>query len=124
MNNKLRKKIRLMGESIAENIFEHFLDNRKNHAWLNGVVLDQDIDGNWMEVRYKKVVKEKIASMTMLAAMPVVDALNEAIKIIGDMIDDEPCQFDQHGYCQTHGWLYTEPKCPQARAKEFLEKYE
>ena len=28
------------------------------------------------------------------------------------------CSFDHDGYCKTHGWFNTEPRCPHARAAE------
>lgn len=44
------------------------------------------------------------------------------IDLIRDLYDGEPCQHDHHGYCQTHGWTATEPRCPHARANDLLEK--
>lgn len=34
--------------------------------------------------------------------------------------EDQPCQFDHHGYCQEHGWLETDPPCPIPRARAAL----
>lgn len=50
--------------------------------------------------------------------------LARALSILENMInvDDDPCEFDHHGYCQAHNWFYTEPKCPDARAKELLKE--
>ncbi|MFB8122057.1 hypothetical protein ACFVG1_12790 [Streptomyces bacillaris] len=42
-------------------------------------------------------------------------ALVEAL--VADFIDPDPCHFDHHGYCQTHGWFATDPGCPHGRAK-------
>lgn len=39
--------------------------------------------------------------------------------VLRDLIDDEPCRFDHHGYCQTHGWLQP-GRCPVARARDLL----
>jgi hypothetical protein len=45
----------------------------------------------------------------------------ELIALIKDLADPAPCeQFDHHGYCQTHGWLTDESRCPHARATELL----
>lgn len=49
--------------------------------------------------------------------------LKVAIQIIEDLVDDDPCQFDRHGYCQTHGWM-DDSECPHARAKKFLKMME
>lgn len=38
-------------------------------------------------------------------------------EIVRDLIDDNPCRFDHHGYCQEHGWL-REGKCPVERARD------
>lgn len=43
----------------------------------------------------------------------------EALGILIDLIDDEDCRLDHHGYCQTHVWL-RDGECPQARARRLL----
>lgn len=40
--------------------------------------------------------------------------------LLDDLTDEDPCWCDHHGYCQAHGWMATEPRCPHARAKELL----
>lgn len=40
--------------------------------------------------------------------------------LLEDLADPDPCRYDHHGYCQAHGWLQTEPRCPHLRAKELL----
>jgi hypothetical protein len=45
----------------------------------------------------------------------------EYTDILEDLIDEDECSYDHHGYCQTHSWFETEPKCPHARAKAILE---
>jgi hypothetical protein len=49
--------------------------------------------------------------------------LKEAIEIIKDFIDEEPCNYDHHGYCQSHNWL-SDSECPHKRAKSFIAKEE
>jgi hypothetical protein len=44
----------------------------------------------------------------------------ELLGLIGDLVDDEDCRYDHHGYCQTHGWFDTTPRCPHIRAKELI----
>lgn len=39
--------------------------------------------------------------------------------LLDTFIDDEPCSFDHHGYCQTHGWFH-EGECNMARARRLL----
>lgn len=36
--------------------------------------------------------------------------------LVGSLVDTDPCDLDHHGYCQAHGWTYTDPACPMARA--------
>ena len=38
--------------------------------------------------------------------------------LIEEFVDDDPCQYDMHGYCQAHS-LHSKP-CPHERAKEML----
>lgn len=58
------------------------------------------------------------------AVMGAVGAeLEQARALIRDLADDEPCShFDHHGYCQTHGWLETDPPCPHGRAQQLAEE--
>ena len=44
-----------------------------------------------------------------------------AVRLVRDLRDPSPCNhFDHHGYCQTHGWMQTDPPCPHARAATYL----
>lgn len=45
----------------------------------------------------------------------------ELLELIDQMRDPDPCWYDHHGYCQAHGWMYTEPRCPHARAAELFD---
>jgi uncharacterized Zn finger protein (UPF0148 family) len=47
--------------------------------------------------------------------------LQEAIEIVSDLGERDPCRLDHHGYCQEHDWFDASP-CPHKRAKEFLAK--
>ncbi|SEU46453.1 hypothetical protein [Nonomuraea wenchangensis] len=44
------------------------------------------------------------------------------VELLQALTDDEECDFDHHGGCQTHGYLSLEPdeRCPQAEARELL----
>ncbi len=44
--------------------------------------------------------------------------LARALAILADLVDDAPCQYDHHGYCQAHS-LHERP-CPHERAKTLL----
>lgn len=46
--------------------------------------------------------------------------LIEVAAVVPELIDQDECSYDHHGYCQAHAWFHTEPSCPQARAKAAL----
>lgn len=47
----------------------------------------------------------------------------ELMQLVDEMRDPDPCWYDHHGYCQAHGWMETDPRCPHARAGDlFVEK--
>jgi hypothetical protein len=50
--------------------------------------------------------------------------LEVAGSLIADLTDSEPCSFDQHGGCQTHGYLDLKvgETCPQHDAKAWGTK--
>lgn len=47
-------------------------------------------------------------------------ALAVAVPVVGNLVDDEPCERDHHGYCQTH-WGGATTECANAVGLEFLE---
>jgi hypothetical protein len=49
----------------------------------------------------------------------LAEQLREAVDLLATFVDDEPCRFDHHGYCQTHGWL-DEGECNVARARRLI----
>jgi hypothetical protein len=51
--------------------------------------------------------------------------LDRALGLLLDLVDEDGCWFDHRGGCQAHGYLSLEPgeKCPQAEAKELLDRY-
>lgn len=55
----------------------------------------------------------------------ICEQLKELLKgcreVIYNLIDDEPCCFDHHGYCQTHGWMSVDI-CSNEQGKELLTK--
>jgi len=53
--------------------------------------------------------------------LTVGEALSKVKEMVGalnDLVDDELCEFDHHGYCQTHGWAGS--PCPHRRGREIL----
>lgn len=49
-----------------------------------------------------------------------MDDADQIVELLLDLTDPDPCWFDHHGYCQAHGWMATDRRCPHARAKELL----
>lgn len=43
----------------------------------------------------------------------------ELLELLGCFVDDEECQLDHHGYCQTHSWMETS-ECPNKKANKLL----
>lgn len=46
----------------------------------------------------------------------------QARLLLSELVSTEACQLDHHGYCQSHGWMRTEPTCPHGRAEALLRK--
>lgn len=44
----------------------------------------------------------------------------EAVDVLRELseVEDQPCRYDHHGYCQEHGWFETDPPCAIKRARE------
>lgn len=73
---------------------------------------------------------EKIKGIGMPADLPqdrimragfkagVLAALEVAVPLLEAYVDDEPCELDHHGYCQSHG--LSEAPCINERTKAFL----
>lgn len=49
------------------------------------------------------------------------ELLKECKEVIYDLVDDEPCRLDHHGYCQNHSWMSSD-LCPNERGKSILTK--
>ncbi|MGS2645896.1 hypothetical protein [Streptosporangium sp. G12] len=48
------------------------------------------------------------------------EELESLRELVRDLTDEDSCWFDHHGYCQAHGWMDTEPRCPHGRAQDLL----
>jgi hypothetical protein len=57
------------------------------------------------------------AEADLAAARQQLDQVRE---LVDDLTDPDGCYYDHHGYCQAHGWMETDPACPQLRAKLWL----
>jgi hypothetical protein len=64
-----------------------------------------------------------IASRSM--APQLVRQVKDLRGLVRDFLDPDPCSFDHHGYCQTHGYLGGESaSCPHGRARKMLAALE
>lgn len=56
----------------------------------------------------------------------LVNELAQLRELVEAFTDSDPCWFDHHGGCQSHGYLYLEPGelCPHAEAKQLIESWE
>lgn len=50
---------------------------------------------------------------------PIERDLGRLVQVVRDLVDDEPCRLDHHGYCQTHGCL-SPGECAVARGRRLL----
>jgi hypothetical protein len=71
-------------------------------------------------------VADYVATVAILGAAPILLAAGRTAaavdlrELINDLTDPDPCQYDHHGYCQAHCWFETDPRCPHARAQDWL----
>ena len=49
------------------------------------------------------------------------ELLLECREVIHNLIDDEPCRYDHHGYCQEHNWL-SDGVCPHKQGKKLISQ--
>ena len=53
----------------------------------------------------------------------LAELAEQALPILKDLADPNPCEHDPHGNCQSHSWPIDNPgsqPCPQARLKKLL----
>lgn len=69
-------------------------------------------------------IKTHLATELALQRREYENVLNEAIELLEEQIDDEPCSYDHHGYCQTHwGGTDEDPTfCGMKKSKEVIQK--
>jgi hypothetical protein len=50
----------------------------------------------------------------------LLELIEELAELLDGLLDDSPCQYDHHGYCQSHR-LHKSP-CPHERGKALLSR--
>lgn len=71
-----------------------------------------------------KHMTEALLKELALQRMEYENVLNEAIELLEEQMDDEPCSYDHHGYCQTHwGGTDEDPTfCGMKKSKKVIQK--
>ncbi|MFI5808371.1 hypothetical protein [Streptomyces sp. NPDC051561] len=73
------------------------------------------------EIQYAQQLGRPIRySIEAAPSDPDSAVLAEALALVRDLHQPEPCHLDHHGYCQEHGW--TDTDCPHARAAQLLHR--
>lgn len=74
------------------------------------------------EVKHLTSSEKKAAAVSMQAQAEVWSLR----RLIRELTDPDPCDFDHKGGCQAHGYLTLKPgqTCPQYDAQQIVKKYE
>lgn len=109
-------------------------------AWFRTIGMDEPDVEQMVAAELRDPMPWRLAALRAVLAIverdqsPTQDAYDAAVRalekhrvraaaaevVLRDLVDDDHCWYDHHGYCQAHGWLQTEPRCPHQRAKELL----
>ena len=54
------------------------------------------------------------------ALTDVIVERNRLLKLVAELIDPDPCEYDHHGYCQAHS--LQERPCPHERGRAVIAK--
>lgn len=67
----------------------------------------------------RKAVGRIILAMELdnVAAENIYSELVALHRLVMDLVDEDPCDLDHHGYCQAHNW-FSVKTCPHKRAKD------
>lgn len=87
----------------------------KNHflRWKTGVVTISQVDE-------AGIVQNCIVLSDGDMKELIADTHNEAVQLLGHLIDDNDCRFDHQGFCQAHWGLGENGVCKMYQAKLFL----
>lgn len=121
---ELLKALRELDDKLAEPVVVEWLRSRGYHAekcdggcnQINGPSEECSLHG-----RSLSEVWEALAQRTN-DLDEARGQLKAARSILREFLDDDECQLDHHGGCQTHGHLEPEPgeRCHMVRARELL----
>ncbi len=65
----------------------------------------------------------KVGQYDLKIIRAILAALEERralLEVLPSFVDDEPCQFDHHGYCQTHNLSLESGECPMPTLRRIL----
>ena len=77
------------------------------------------VGGQVREANARRIVASVNATAGISVEALEAGVVGELVEALEGLIDDEPCRYDHHGYCQTH--FITEP-CEMAVARAALTK--
>ncbi|MDE1867089.1 MAG: hypothetical protein KGI08_05200 [Thaumarchaeota archaeon] len=75
-------------------------------------------DGEYLEIVWHDKSRAVKPIKEIILAVNRHHLFEEMVGILKRFVDNEPCSFDHHGYCQTHG--VTMP-CINEQAKQLLD---
>ena len=71
----------------------------------------------------KNVLRRLLEALAGTAPAFQGPKLSPALRtLIEELVGDEDCEFDHHGYCQSHLWFAEEAECPHVRGRKLLEE--
>jgi hypothetical protein len=92
-------------------------DERGTRPWLEGLV-----PAAVQEIERLRAELARVSGAHTIPDDAAERKLNEAIRLVSDLVDGEPCRLDHNGNCQEHYSLgYGEYECVDARAKQWLK---
>jgi hypothetical protein len=77
-------------------------------------LLDKVVHGPPAEMSYRG----RLLPVNSTGMREVVDEAVAALGILSEIVGDDACVYDHHGYCQTH--KLDEAPCPYTRARDLL----
>jgi hypothetical protein len=96
-----------LGDWLGDRVYAALVDAEARPAHWGSVA---DLQAAYSEL----AAKLDEAETAMVKAEAERDAMRPAVDLLREMVDDDPCDYDHHDYCQTHH-LSSRP-CANARA--------
>lgn len=111
-------KADLFAEAIAEIKKLKEIREGATHWAGNAAHFQQEANG----LREQLAGKERLTESQRDVIRSLRSEEWQARLLLSEMVSTEACRLDHHGYCQSHGWMRSEPTCPHGRAEALLRK--